>query len=47
MAATEPALAIFAFWRGLRRPEDIKAESVDVMRVSPVTMPTGASSLSE
>lgn len=41
------ALAIFAFWRGLRRPEDIKAESVDVMRVSPVTMPTGASSLSE
>ena len=41
------ALAIFAFWRGLRRPEDIKAESVDVMRVSPVTMPTGASNLSE
>ena len=41
------ALAIFAFWRGLRRPEDIKAESVDVMRVSPVTTPTGASNLSE
>ena len=41
------ALAMFAFWRGLRRPEDIKAESVDVMRVSPVTTPTGASNLSE
>ena len=35
------ALVAFAFWRRLRRPENIKAETGDVMKVSPVTTPTG------
>ena len=41
------ALGGFAFWRGLKRPEDIKAQASDVMTVSPVTTPTGAAALSE
>ena len=40
-------LGAFAFWRGLKRPEDVKAQASDVMTVSPVTTPTGAAALSE
>jgi len=40
------ALGGFAYWRGLKRPEDIKAQGSDVMTVSPVTTPTAAVTLS-
>jgi MFS family permease len=40
-------LALFALWRRRLRPEDIKAHGSEVMKVSPVTTPSGASQLAE
>lgn len=41
MIAVHGALVMFAFWRRLRRPEHIRAETGDTMRVSPVSTPAG------
>lgn len=35
------ALVAFAFWRQIQRPENLRAETGDVMKVSPVTTPAG------
>lgn len=47
MMVVYAALAGFAFWRGIRRPENLKADSSEIMKVSPVLTPTGASNLAE
>ncbi|MFO1121206.1 MAG: MFS transporter [Hyphomicrobiales bacterium] len=41
------ALAGFAFWRRMQRPEDIRGKAGEAMRVSPVTTPSGASALQD
>ena len=40
MIVVHGALAAFAFWRGWRRPEHLKAQGREVMTVSPVTTPS-------
>lgn len=45
LALIYAALAAFAFWRRLRRPEDLRAKAVEALQVSPVTTPAGASAL--
>ena len=40
MIVVHAALAGFAFWRGWRRPEHLKAQGREVMTVSPVTTPS-------
>jgi MFS family permease len=41
------SLAGFAFWRRLKRPEDIRGKAGEAMKVSPVTTPSGASALQD
>lgn len=47
MAVVYAALAAFAFWRRMKRPEDIKGKMGEALKVSPVTTPTGASALQD
>jgi hypothetical protein len=41
------ALALFAVWRRLRRPEHRRGKGSEVLTVSPVTTPSGAAVRSE
>jgi hypothetical protein len=47
MATVYGALAVFAFWRRLRQPEQFRAKGSEVLKVSPVTTPSGAGTLVE
>ena len=48
MIAAYGALAVFAFWRRTRRPEDVfRAKGADALKVSPMTTPSGAAALGE
>ena len=47
MIAVHLALAGFAFWRRMQRPENIKGHGNEVMKVSPVTTPAGASAMGD
>ncbi len=47
MIAVHAVLALFAFWRRLRKPEQFKAQGKEVMTVSPVSTPAAAPALSE
>jgi MFS family permease len=47
MIAVYAALAVFAFWRRLRRPEEFRAKGADALKVSPMTTPSGAAALGE
>lgn len=47
MVVVYGGLALFAFWRRFRRPEDKRAKGSEAMQVSPVTTPSGASSLGD
>ena len=47
MIVINGALAAFAFWRRIQRPDSNKVATGDVMRVSPVTTPAGATGLAE
>lgn len=46
-AAVYAGLAGFAFWRRIKRPEDIRGKHGETMKVSPVTTPSGASALQD
>ncbi len=41
------SLAVFAFWRRMRRPEEFKAKGADTLKVCPVTTPSGVAALTE
>jgi MFS family permease len=45
MIAVHAALAAFAFWRRMKRPENLRAHGNEVMKVSPVTMPSTGSEI--
>ncbi len=47
MIVVHAALAGFAFWRRLRTTDHYKAHGYEVMKVSPVTTPAGASGMAE
>lgn len=47
MIMVHAGLAGFALWRRMQKPENYKAQGREVMKVSPVTTPAGASTLSE
>ena len=47
MIAVHAALGGFALWRRVRKPENYKAQGREVMTVSPVTTPAGASTLND
>lgn len=47
MALVYAALAAFAFWRRMKRPEDLKGKMGEALTVSPVTTPAGASTLGD
>lgn len=47
MIAVYAALAVFAFWRRLRRPVEFRAKGADALKVSPMTTPSGAAALGE
>ena len=47
MVAVHVLLAGFAFWRGLRRPEDLKAHGNEVMTASPVSTATSTAALTD
>lgn len=47
MTLVYAALAAFAFWRRMKRPEDLKGKMGEALTVSPVTTPAGASTLGD
>jgi MFS family permease len=47
MIAVHAALAAFAFWRRMKRPENLRAHGNEVMTVSPVTMPSTGSAIGD
>jgi len=47
MALCYGALAAFALWRRYRRPENLHGKGSEVLKVSPVTTPSGAAALSD
>ncbi|MGH6819592.1 MAG: MFS transporter [Methylocella sp.] len=47
MAAAYGALAAFAFWRRMQKPEEFRAKGNEVLKVSPVTTPAGAGALGD
>ncbi|MCB1381022.1 MAG: MFS transporter [Alphaproteobacteria bacterium] len=46
-AAVYVGLAGFAFWRRLKRPEDLRGKMGEALSISPLTTPAGATTLAE